>query len=59
MFVVVLAVSCALIVFRCCPDTSVDFLAFDNMYEWYYQVILWEGHKRFIFYFPKFGCLPS
>ena len=47
-FVVVPSVSCALIVFRCCPDTSVDFLAFDNMYEWYYQVILWEGHKRFI-----------
>ena len=31
MFVVVLAVSCVSIVFRCCPDTSVDFLAFENM----------------------------
>ena len=47
------AISCALIVFRSCPGTSVDFLTFENMnateivLTCWNQVILRVGHKRF------------
>ena len=63
MFVVVPAVSCASIVFRFCPDTSVDFLAFENMNGTnicfnFLKPSYIKGRAQKI-YFPKSGCLPS
>ena len=41
------AISCALIVFKSCPGTSVDFLTFENVNATEIVLTSREGHKRF------------